>query len=91
MMYYNIGLIIIDDEVEAQLGDIDLYIRMDREKTVLKEIVNWCIQKRIEIFEKMKKNFEDFAELEKFNAEYNGYIDVLEARFKKFYDTLPTT
>jgi len=91
MMYYNIGLIITDDEVEAQLGDIDLYIRMDREKTVLKEIINWCILKRIEIFEKMKKNFEDFAELEKFNAEYNSFLDTLEKRFKKFYEAFPTT
>lgn len=64
IMFRNIVQVITDDEVEQQLIDIDLYIRMDMEKAHLKEIVYRCIQKRIEIFEKMRKNFEDYTELE---------------------------
>lgn len=67
-----------------------MYIRMDMEKTLLKNIVNKCIQKRIEIFEKMRKNFEDFTELEKMNSEYNSYLDELESKFHIFYEKFPT-
>lgn len=63
---------------------------MDSEKNYLKSIVNLCIKKRIEIFEKMRKNFEDFSELERLNTEYNSFLDVLEERFSIFYNKFPT-
>lgn len=90
IMFRNIVQIITDDEVEQQLTDIDLYIRMDMEKARLKDIVLKCIEKRIEIFEKMRKNFEDYTELESMNYQYNTYLDELESRFHLFYDRFPT-
>ncbi|KAL4442859.1 hypothetical protein ABPG74_010748 [Tetrahymena malaccensis] len=90
IMFKNIVQTIIDDEVEQQLVDIDSYIRMHIEKDILKEIIFKCIEKRIEIFEKMRKNFEDFTELEKLNQDYNSRLDVLENRFHAFYERFPT-
>ncbi|EAS02005.2 transmembrane protein, putative (macronuclear) [Tetrahymena thermophila SB210] len=90
IMFKNIVQTIIDDEVEQQLVDIDSYIRMHIEKDILKEIIFKCIEKRIEIFEKMRKNFEDFTELEKLNKDYNSRLDELENRFHLFYERFPT-
>lgn len=90
-MYENIELIITEEEVRDQLSDIDLYIRMDNKKNELKVIANKCIKKRIEILEKMKKNFEDFSELERLNSEYNTFLDILEERFSVFFHKFPTS
>jgi len=38
----------------------------------------------------MRKNFEDFSELEALNTEYNTYLDELETRFHVFYERFPT-
>lgn len=90
IMFENIVQIITDDEVEQQLTDIDLYVRMDNEKSQLKDGIAKCIEKRIATFEKMRKNFEDYTELEALNAEYNACLDALESRFALFYDRFPT-
>ncbi|EAS01645.2 hypothetical protein TTHERM_00933340 (macronuclear) [Tetrahymena thermophila SB210] len=88
-MQYQLHLRINDNEIQKSILQINNYVIYEQEKDVINQLLLQSIDLKIQIYEKMRKQFQDISELEEINFNTNENLRSLEKKIVGLYNRFP--